>query len=84
MLSPNRAGPVPAIASQIAGFRSNNFRNHNDNREQIKGASRKMSTTSQPLQEPKKRLLSLDTWAVLLALAAALLVRSGVLTRVPW
>jgi hypothetical protein len=44
----------------------------------------KMSTTSQPLQERKKRLLSLDTWAVLLALAAALLVRSGVLTRVPW
>jgi hypothetical protein len=43
-----------------------------------------MSTTSQPLQERKKRLLSLDTWAVLLALAAALLVRSGVLTRVPW
>jgi hypothetical protein len=43
-----------------------------------------MSNTSQPLTEPKKRLLSLDTWAVLLALAAALLVRSGVLTRVPW
>jgi hypothetical protein len=43
-----------------------------------------MSTNSQPLSEPKKRLLSLDTWAVLLALAAALLVRSGVLTRVPW
>jgi len=43
-----------------------------------------MNTTSQPLPEPKKRLLSLDTWAVLLALAAALLVRSGVLTRVPW
>jgi hypothetical protein len=43
-----------------------------------------MSTTSQPLAEPKKRLLSLDTWAVLLALAAALLVRSGVLTHVPW
>ena len=43
-----------------------------------------MSNTSQPLHEPKKRLLSLDTWAVLLALAAALLVRSGVLTRVPW
>jgi hypothetical protein len=42
-----------------------------------------MSTTSQ-LQEPKKRLLSLDTWAVLLALAAALLIRSGVLTHVPW
>jgi hypothetical protein len=41
-------------------------------------------STSQPASEPKKRLLSLDTWAVLLALAAALLVRSGVLTHVPW
>src|SRR3984957_3938729 len=43
-----------------------------------------MTPPSQPLQEPKKRLLSLDTWAVLLALAAALLVLSGVLTHVPW
>lgn len=43
-----------------------------------------MSTSSQPRPELKKRLLSLDTWAVLLALAAALLVRSGVLTHVPW
>jgi len=30
------------------------------------------------------RLLSLDTWAVLLALAAALLVRFGVLKTVSW
>jgi hypothetical protein len=43
-----------------------------------------MSPTPQPIPEPKKRLLSLDTWAVLLALAAALLVRTGVLTHVPW
>lgn len=43
-----------------------------------------MSPTPQPIPEPKKRLLSLDTWAVLLALAAALLVRIGVLTHVPW
>jgi hypothetical protein len=43
-----------------------------------------MTTTPQPIPEPKKSLLSLDTWAVLLALAAALLVRSGVLTHVPW
>jgi hypothetical protein len=28
--------------------------------------------------------LSLDTWAVLLAFAAALLVRFGVLRTVPW
>ncbi len=28
--------------------------------------------------------LSLDTWAVLLALAAALLIRAGIIPRVPW
>jgi hypothetical protein len=28
--------------------------------------------------------VSLDTWAVLLALAAAILVRSGVIQRIPW
>lgn len=28
--------------------------------------------------------LSLDTWAVAAALAAALLVRAGVLKRIPW
>ena len=30
------------------------------------------------------RRLSLDSWAVLLALAAALLVRIGILKTVPW
>jgi hypothetical protein len=30
------------------------------------------------------RRISLDTWAVLLALAAALLVRFGILKTVPW
>jgi hypothetical protein len=33
---------------------------------------------------PKSRLLSVDTWAVVAALLAALLIRAGVLTRVPW
>jgi hypothetical protein len=34
MLSPKRSpGPVAAIASQIAGFKFNNFRNHNDEHE---------------------------------------------------
>jgi hypothetical protein len=28
--------------------------------------------------------ISLDTWAVALALAAALLVRAGVLKHIPW
>ena len=31
-----------------------------------------------------RRFIGLDTWAVLLALAAALLVRFGVLKTVPW
>ena len=32
----------------------------------------------------KNRLLSLDTWAVLLSLLAALLIRVGILSRIPW
>jgi len=42
-----------------------------------------MSASTQPLTS-KKKWLSIDTWAVLIALAAALLVRTGVLTHVPW
>jgi hypothetical protein len=42
-----------------------------------------MSANPQPLR-PRKKLLSIDTWAVLIALAAALLIRAGILTRVPW
>lgn len=35
--------------------------------------------------EPRaKSRLSLDTWAVLLALAAAVLIRLGVAPRIPW
>ena len=30
------------------------------------------------------RFISLDTWAVVLALAAALLVRAGIVKSVPW
>jgi hypothetical protein len=33
---------------------------------------------------PREKLLSIDTWAVLVALAAALLIRAGILTHVPW
>jgi hypothetical protein len=34
---------------------------------------------------PKKKFsLSLDTWAVLIALLAAILIRTGVIPRVPW
>ena len=31
-----------------------------------------------------KSYLSLDTWAVIIALLAALLVRTGILKNVPW
>ena len=34
--------------------------------------------------EPKKFQLSVDTWAVLVALLAAILIRTGIITRVPW
>ena len=35
--------------------------------------------------EPKQRFsLSVDTWAVALALALVVLVKLGVLTKVPW
>jgi hypothetical protein len=36
------------------------------------------------LVTPRKRWLSLDTWAVLLAFALAALVRAGVFKHVPW
>ena len=32
----------------------------------------------------RKQWLSVDSWAVLLALAAALLIRSGVVKNIPW
>jgi len=37
-----------------------------------------------PDPSPAKRGLSTDTWAVLLAFAAVLLVRFGILKTVPW
>ena len=41
---------------------------------------------SQPSQSNEKRTfrLSLDIWAVLVALAAALLIRTGIIPRIPW
>ena len=36
-----------------------------------------------PIQQPSKRL-SLDTWAVLLAIAVAIVIRVGVVTTIPW
>jgi hypothetical protein len=32
----------------------------------------------------KKSILSLDSWAVLLALAAAFLIRAGAFKHIPW
>jgi hypothetical protein len=43
-----------------------------------------MSTNAISLNSRKRWLLSVDSWAVLAALLAALLVRAGVLSRVPW
>ena len=43
-----------------------------------------MSTNVVSVAPSKNRFLSIDTWAVLLSLLAALLIRAGVLTRIPW
>jgi hypothetical protein len=43
-----------------------------------------MSQSSPSRNEKRSFHLSLDTWAVLLALAAALLIRVGIIPRVPW
>lgn len=43
-----------------------------------------MSTIGVSLNTRKSWLLSIDSWAVVAALLAALLIRAGVLTRVPW
>ncbi|HEY8715709.1 MAG TPA: hypothetical protein VIM00_10030 [Candidatus Acidoferrum sp.] len=43
-----------------------------------------MSTPDNALQNSSKPRISLDTWAVVAALVAALLVRIGVIHRIPW
>ena len=43
-----------------------------------------MSTSTVALEPRKKWLLSLDSWAVLAAFLAALLVRLGVFKHIPW
>jgi hypothetical protein len=43
-----------------------------------------MSTNAVSLNSRKTWWLSLDSWAVMAALLAALLIRAGVFTRVPW
>jgi len=43
-----------------------------------------MSSNKVSLSSRKSWKLSLDSWAVVAALLAALLIRAGVFTRVPW
>ena len=43
-----------------------------------------MSTNAVSLNTRKGWWLSIDSWAVVAALLAALLIRAGVLSRVPW
>jgi hypothetical protein len=43
-----------------------------------------MSTSAVSLNSRKNWLLSIDSWAVVAALLAALLIRLGFFTRVPW
>lgn len=43
-----------------------------------------MSADPKTVGTAKKWLLTLDSWAVLAAFAAALLIRAGVFKHVPW
>jgi hypothetical protein len=43
-----------------------------------------MSADAKTIRSNKSWLLSLDTWAVLAAFVAALLIRAGVFKHVPW
>ena len=43
-----------------------------------------MATNAVALNSRKGWLLSIDSWAVVAALLAALLIRAGVFTRIPW
>jgi hypothetical protein len=43
-----------------------------------------MSASEGAVNEKKSRKLSLDTWAVIVALLAAVLVRAGVFKHIPW
>ena len=43
-----------------------------------------MKNTNENAIQPKRRGLSLDTWAVLLAFTLAALIRAGVFKHVPW
>ena len=42
------------------------------------------TSTTAVATKTKSRKLSLDTWAVIVALGLAVIVRAGLLNRVPW
>ncbi len=43
-----------------------------------------MSNTNHQTKTKSAPRFSLDSWAVLLALAAAILIRTGIIHRIPW
>ena len=43
-----------------------------------------MNANNAPTANAKRWSISVDSWAVLLAVLAALLIRAGVLKHVPW
>ncbi|HEV2101586.1 MAG TPA: hypothetical protein VGR58_02300 [Candidatus Acidoferrum sp.] len=43
-----------------------------------------MSNTNTQLNPKSSQRFSLDSWAVLLALAAAVLIHAGIIHRIPW
>jgi hypothetical protein len=43
-----------------------------------------MSNADSKTQSKSSPRFSLDTWAVVIALAAAILIRTGVIHRIPW
>jgi hypothetical protein len=43
-----------------------------------------MPQSSEKAIDQKKFQLSLDSWAVIVALLSALLIRTGIISRVPW
>ena len=47
-------------------------------------SKQRSSTSESPTTNSKGLKLSVDTWAVLLALVLALAVKLGVLTKIPW
>ncbi len=43
-----------------------------------------MAESTARVADRKTSRISLDTWAVIVALLAAILIRTGIITRVPW